>query len=262
MILIFDVGNTNIKIVAYENFDIVKKITIKTDYDKTPDDYFGIIMNFFDYKKIKKIVISSVVPKILTMLKIFSEKHFMITPLIIAPGIKTGVIIKSNPSEIGSDIISDCAYAIKRVDEAIIVDLGSANKYIYVKNKSLIGAMISTGIEISISALSKNTALLPTFTLSPCDDVLGSNTIEALKKGAFFSLASEIEGNILRIKEKIKSNPTVYLTGGAAKIVKDVLKIDFIYVENLTILGIIDIYLKNEGVWNGLFKKLWKMERV
>lgn len=248
MILIFDVGNTNIKIVSYEDGVISKKITIKTDENKTADDYFGVIMNFFDYKKVKKIVISSVVPKVLTMLKIFSEKHFNIMPLIVEPGVKTGVMIKANPSEIGSDIIADSIYAIKRDNEAIVVDLGSANKYIYIKDKTLQGAMISTGIEISSMALSKNTALLPTFSISPCENILGLNTINALKAGAYFSLASEIEGNVLRIKEQIKSNPKVYLTGGAAKIIKDILKIDFEYVENLTILGIIDIYLKNEGV--------------
>ena len=219
MLLLFDVGNTNICITTFDGNKLDENIIrITTLHNRSCDEYFLILKEMFDIKKVSGVAISSVVPVVTIALKELSFKHLNIEPLVLEPRVKTGVGIKAdNPREVGADLICDVA-AVK--EEALIIDLGTATKYIYVKNNSLAGVVICPGVNVSIKALVQNAALLPDIDIKVPNRVLGNNTITCMQSGVTYGVASQVDGMIERIKEEVK-NPDlkVIATGGLAKLI-------------------------------------------
>ena len=156
MLLLFDVGNTNICIAQYEDGVLHEGITrITTLLNRSCDEYFLIIREMISLNGVDSVAISSVVPEVTSVLNEMCIKHLNVKPLILGPKVKTGVsIIADNPREVGADLICDVAGVT--LDEALVIDLGTAIKYIYVKNKTLRGVVISPGVLISIKALVNN----------------------------------------------------------------------------------------------------------
>ena len=142
MILLFDVGNTNISIGLSDGISILSTIRLNTEVSKTADEYWLQMKNFFHPEDIKAIAISSVVPRITEKLKEISIKRLNLEPLIVGPGVKTGLNIKTdNPREVGGDLICDAVAVEDSTTPSLIVDLGTAIKYIYVKNKTIKGVI-------------------------------------------------------------------------------------------------------------------------
>ena len=149
MILLVDVGNSNIVFGFSDGLEIKNTFRFKSVKDITTDEYYLIIKTMLDKYEVNDVIISSVVPVITSALNKLFIKYLNKEPMIVAPGIKTGIEPKcDDPRSVGSDLICDCAGAMKYFDESIIIDLGTATKYIYVKNGKFLGCSIATGVSI------------------------------------------------------------------------------------------------------------------
>ncbi|MBO5711217.1 MAG: type III pantothenate kinase, partial [Acholeplasmatales bacterium] len=221
MILLVDVGNSNILFGVSDKENIITSYRIRTFTDKTADEYYLIMKPFLDSYQIEDVIISSVVPVVTSALKKAFSKHLGIDALMLAPGVKTGVQLKvDDPKTVGTDIICDVASVVEKYNEVIVIDLGTATKYIHVKNKTFLGVAIAPGVAISMKALVSNAALLPNIELVCPKTVIGTNTISCMQSGVIYGAASEVDGMVTRIKEEI-GNPDckVIATGGLSKLI-------------------------------------------
>ena len=167
--------------------------------------------------------------------------------MILGPGIKTGVMLKADdPKTVGADLICDVAGAYRNYEKSIIVDMGTATKYIYQNKNSFMGVAIAPGVSISMKALVDGAALLPAIELQTPQTVLGKNTITCMQSGIIYGAAAQVDGMIDRIKEEIKCDDiAVVATGGLAKIIVPLCKHNIVYNENLVLEGLLEIYNKN-----------------
>lgn len=247
MILLVDVGNSNIVFGFSDKTEIKKTFRFKTFTDKTSDEYYILIKSMLDSYTVEDIMISSVVPIVTSALRKLFAKYYGIDAKIIGPGIKTGVQLKvDDPKTVGADMICDAAGAMALYDEAIILDLGTATKYIYVKNNIFYGCSIAPGVAISMKALVSNAALLPSIELICPKKVIGTNTITCMQSGVIFGAASQVDGMIDRILEEIR-NPEVAViaTGGLSSLIIPLCRHSIERKENLTLYGLLEIYKKN-----------------
>lgn len=246
MLLLIDVGNTNICIAKYFNNKLdTKLLRIKTLIDRSSDEYFILLKEMIDLKSVNDVIISSVVPDITYVLIDVFKTHLNIDAIVLEPKVKTGIGLKAiNPKEVGADLI--CAAAAVKDKEALIIDLGTATKYIYVKNKTLMGVVISPGVLISIKALVNETSLLPNVEIKVPNKVLGNNTISCMQSGVTYGVASQVDGMIERIKKEI-GNDNLYIiaTGGLAKTIIPLCNYEIEIDELLTIKGLLEIYWRN-----------------
>ncbi len=245
MTLLFDVGNTNIYVGLGNNNEIVDTFRLTTELNKSPDEYYLIIKNFINHSKITGVIIGSVVPQVTISLIKLVEKYFGVKPVILAPGVKTGIkVIADNPREVGSDLIAVAA-GVDGDEPTLIIDLGTANKFIYLKNKTIKGVIIAPGISLSIKALNLNTALLPEVEIKFPDKYLGNNTIHCIQTGVLYGTVLSIEGFIKKIEEEVKEPFKVILTGGLSNLFSKYLDNSIIRDPRLVLKGLLKIYSKN-----------------
>ena len=167
MVLLIDIGNSNIVFGFADNEKLIKTFRFKTFENKTSDEYYLLIKSMLDLYEINDVIISSVVPIITSAFKKLFKSYYNIDAKIVGPGIKTGIQLKvDDPKTVGADMICDCAGAMNITNEAIIIDLGTATKYIYVKDNVFYGCSIAPGVSISMKALVSSAALLPNIELS------------------------------------------------------------------------------------------------
>jgi type III pantothenate kinase len=246
MILLFDVGNTNITFALSSRKQVYESYRLNTEIRQTSDEFYVALKSFINFSDVKSIAISSVVPRITEMIKEMSEKYLNQTPLIVGPGVKTGLMVKTDhPREVGADLICAAVGVSNEKESSLIVDLGTAIKYIYVKNKTILGVVISPGVNISIKALVGNTALLPDIDIEVPSKVLGTNTIHCMQSGVTYGVAAEVDGMVQRIHQEVKEDFKVVLTGGLSKMIAPLcltkLTLDF----DLVLKGLLEIYNKN-----------------
>lgn len=254
MLLCADVGNTNIKFALYENDIQLLKMRFSTNPDRTADDFAVELYTIFqinkvDIQKITGAIISSVVPKITMPLSQAIEKVTNSTPLIIGPGIKTGLNLKiDNPITLGADLVSMCV-AVKELYPcpAIVIGLGTATTIVYMdKNKVYCGGAIAPGVSISLDALTSNGALLPSIDIKAPKNIIGTNTEDCISSGVVFGTACMLDGMIERYQQETKEKCTLIATGGlACSIVKNC-KYDIIINDDLILEGLKIIYKKNK----------------
>lgn len=247
MQVLIDVGNTNVCIGICENNTITKTYRLITELNKTADEYYVLIHNMVDIRQVEKVYIASVVPAITTLLIELFKKYYNIVPLTLQPGTKTGILLKTdNPKEVGADIICDAVGSKKYGDEVLVIDLGTAIKYIYVQNNILKGVIISPGVVISMNALVKNTALLPEIDIKVPKNVLGKNTFDCMASGVTYGVAAQVDGLIERIKKEVNNpNLVVVATGGLAELIVPICKDEIQIDHNLTLMGLKEIGDKN-----------------
>jgi len=249
MILLIDIGNTEIKIGISKDFEIINKFRLATIVNSSSDEYAIKIKSLVGSDMFEGAVISSVVPTLTTKFKRMFKKHLNIEPVVIGPGIRTGLKIKTdNPKEVGSDLIA-CAVGAANLygKDTLVIDLGTGSKFIHTKDSTLDGVVIGTGIEVSARALTKNASLLPDFELKAPKKVLGTNTVDCLQSGLIYGAASMIDGMIYRIKKETRNDDLkVIITGGLAKLVKDFCYQKMIYDENLLLKGLEIVYKNNK----------------
>ena len=247
MVLLVDIGNSNI-VFSYTDLNkIVKSFRLKTFIDKTSDEYYLLVKSFIDLYDIKDVIISSVVPILTSALKKLFKSYYQIDAKIVGPGIKTGIQLKvDDPKSVGSDMICDSVGAMSHYKEAIIVDLGTATKFIYVKNNVFYGCSIAPGVAVSMKALVSNAALLPSIELQSPKKIISTNTIACMQSGVIYGAAAQVDGMIDRIKEELKNNDIpVLATGGLYTLVVPLCKNKIEEHENLTLDGLKEIYKKN-----------------
>lgn len=254
MILVLDVGNSHIVIGIYERDQLRHHWRLNTDPHKTEDEYAMQMKSFFNhvgltFEQMEGIMISSVVPTIMFALEAMCKKYFQRTPLIVGPGVKTGLNIKyENPKEVGADRIVNAVAALHKYggQPLIIVDFGTAITYCYVNEKGeYMGGAIAPGISISTEALYTRASKLPRIEISKPRDVVGKNTISAMQAGIYYGFIGQVEGIVGRIKAQSKVEPLVIATGGVGKLIAQETTIIDYYDEFLTLDGLYFIYKRN-----------------
>ena len=253
MLLVLEVGNTNILIGIYEDDRLRYHWRIETNQRKTEDEYGFVFTQLFrhadvDAQQIEGIIMSSVVPPIMPALINMCTKYFRIEPLVVGPGVKTGLHIKyENPREVGSDRIVNAVAAIEEYGAPIIiVDFGTATTYCYVnEHKQYMGGAIAPGIEISTEALFARASKLPRVEISRPDSIIGKTTVSAMQAGILYGVIGQVEGIVSRIKKQSKQQPKVIATGvWASLIAGETSAIDEVD-PFLTLKGLQIIYKKN-----------------
>ena len=253
MLLCADVGNTNIKFALYENDNQLLKMRFFTNAHKTADDFAVDLYTIFqinriDTDKINGAIISSVVPKITKPLSEAIEKVTEAKPLIIGPGIKTGLDLRiDNPLTLGSDLVAMCV-AVKELYPcpAIVIGLGTATTILYMnKNKAYCGGAIAPGVSISLDALTNNGALLPSIDIKAPEKVIGTNTEDCISSGLVYGTACMLDGMIERYQLETDEKCTLIATGGLANSIAKNCKNDIIINDDLILEGLKIIYKKN-----------------
>lgn len=253
MILVFDVGNTNIVLGVYENKTLIKHWRISTNREKTTDEYGIQILQLFDYagidvKNIKGTVISSVVPPIMPVLERMVDKYLGHHPLVVGPGVKTSMSIKyENPREVGADRIVNAVAAIELyVGPLIVVDFGTATTFCAISEKGeYLGGAISPGIGISTEALFTRAAKLPRIELIKPKNIIGKNTISSMQAGVIYGFVGQVDEIVNRMKEEMEGDPKVIATGGLAELISSESKTIDAVNPFLTLEGLLLIYEKN-----------------
>lgn len=253
MIFVFDIGNTNIVLGVYKGDELIHHWRIETNRYKTEDEYGMVIRSLFEhgnltFSDIDGIIISSVVPPIMFSIERMCEKYFHLKPLVVGPGIKTGLNIKyENPREVGADRIVNAVAAIHEYGSPlIIVDFGTATTYCYVnEEKQYMGGAIAPGINISTEALYSRAAKLPRIEIARPDHIVGKNTVAAMQSGILYGYVGQVEGIVRRMKEQSKEKPMVIATGGLANLIAHESNVIDIVDPLLTLKGLKLIYKRN-----------------
>ena len=257
MILLFDIGNTNIVLGLAINKKIHKTFRYVTNSKLTEDDYFQKINASIDdtfTETIEGAIISSVVPQLDYIFINMIEKYYKIKPLVVGPGLKSGLQIKlENPKQLGADLLCDAVGAyIKYPGTTIIIDMGTATKLLVVtKNKEFIGGAICAGIRGSLDSLISTTSKLSRTAIEAPSSVIGNETISCIQSGIVYGHTAMIEGLIKKFKNELAlDDANIIFTCGYAKIIKDLLEIDCMYDENILLDGLFYIYQKNKNLIN------------
>jgi len=227
MLLALDVGNTNIVLGLFSGKTLLHHWRIATRRDGTADEYRILMQELFSLhglqaKAVESAVISSVVPPVQVILEEMVEAYFGIQPLLIGPGVKTGMpILYDNPREVGADRIVNAVAVIERYGKpAIVVDFGTATTFDVISERGeYLGGAIVPGIQISAEALFERTAKLPRIDITRPKVVVGKSTVASMQSGFYYGYLSLVEGMLNRIKAEMNFNPIVIATGGLAHLI-------------------------------------------
>ncbi len=258
MILAIDIGNTNIVLGCIEGKNILKEARMATDTIKTSDQYCAELKNMLDLlevsiKKIEGVIISSVVPPVLNSFKTAIVKLTGITPLVVGPGIKTGLnILLDNPALAGGDLIVGAVAALDQYKPPLlIIDMGTATTITAIDaNGNFIGGCIFPGVKISAEALSGKTAQLPAISLEAPQKAIGRNTVDCMRSGLMMGTAAMLDGMIERMEAELGDSATVVATGGIARFIIPMCKREMIYDKDLLLKGLRIIYDNNRNKKN------------
>ncbi len=253
MILAIDIGNTNIVLGCCDNEQVLFRERTSTNRTATDLEYAVMIraaldIHGLDRKDITGAVMSSVVPSVTNTLKLAVEKYCGVKPLVVGPGIKTGLsILIDNPAQLGSDLVVDAVAGVHEYPAPmIIVDMGTATTFSVIdKNKNYLGGLITTGMAVSTDALISRTSQLPRFSFDVPKKVVGTNTVDCLKSGIMYANAAAIDGIADRIEAELGEPCTVIATGGLAGLVAPLCRRKLILDDDLLLKGLMLIYQKN-----------------
>jgi len=253
LLLAFDIGNTNMVVGIYDKKELLTYWRISTDRQKTADEYGILLQNLFYYHKINPaqvtdIIFSSVVPPIMGALEEMAAKYYNVKPLVVGPGVKTGMpILYENPREVGADRIVNAVAGFENYGgPLIIVDFGTATTFCCISAKGeYLGGAIAPGINIATEALFQKTAKLPKVELVTPKKVIGKNTVNAIQSGIIYGYSGLVDGIVKRMKQELGGDSKVIATGGIAELIaKDAETIDVVD-KLLTIDGLRMIYERN-----------------
>ena len=254
MLLAIDVGNSNNVIGLFSGEKLLTHWRIRTEWNRTADEYWVLIKEFIllnnvETETIDDIIIACVVPPLVPILQGMAKKYFLCEPLIVGPGVKTGIsILYRNPSEVGADrIVNSVAAFEKYGGPLIIVDFGTATTFDVVSNKGeYLGGSIFPGVQISLEALFKNTAKLPRVDMTLPENVIGKSTVDSLRSGAVYGFSGMVEAIVKQIKDELGQNARVIATGGVLDWITNKTSVIDTLDPFLTLDGLRIIYEKNK----------------
>lgn len=254
MVLVVDIGNTNIVIGVYDDDNLIGSWRMVTNSKKTSDEYGIFILSLLNYndinsKSINSVIVSSVVPDVMYSFENAIKKFFKIEPIIVGPGIKTGItMLNDNPREVGADRIVGLVAAYHFYGgPLIVIDFGTATTYDVVSEKGEYRyGITSPGIQISADALWQRTAQLPRIEIKKPDSILARNTVSSMQAGLVYGYIGQVEYIINKIKEELNNeNIKVVATGGLGRIIVDETSEIDIFDPQLLFKGLKVIHDKN-----------------
>ncbi|MDP4099199.1 type III pantothenate kinase [Paenibacillus sp. P96] len=254
MILVVDVGNTNIVLGVYRGRELLHHYRISTSRQSTEDEYGVLIYNLFHMKgisvhQIEGVIISSVVPPLVRVLEQMCAKYIGKKPILVGPGIKTGLNLRyENPREVGADRIVNAVAAVDQFKgPLVVVDFGTATTFDCIDGQSnYLGGVIVPGIGISTEALYQRASKLPRIELEKPKKVIGRNTVHAMQAGIIFGYAGQVDGIVERIKQEMGAELKVIATGGLAELIAGETKSIQEICPLLTLEGLRIIYERNQ----------------
>lgn len=253
MLLVVDVGNTNTVLGIFEEDRLIEHWRLTSSRSSTTDEY-GILlktlfdMSHVDMKQITGCIIACVVPPMLPIYEEMVRRYFKLTPLVIGPGVRTGMpILYENPREVGADRIVNAvaAYEIFK-DACIVADFGTALTFDAISARGeYLGGAISPGIAIAAEALYTRASRLPKIELRAPEKVIGRNTVSSMQSGMIHGYVALVDGMVRKIVEEYGAPMRVIATGGLARVVAEssetIEKVD----DNLTLDGLRILYERN-----------------
>lgn len=254
MILVVDVGNTNITFGVYKEQDLLATFHITTKTPRTSDEYGVMILELLERKGIdvaglEGSIIASVVPDVMHSLTGGIMRYTNTKPLIVGPGVKTGIkVLTENPRSIGADRMVDAVAAYEKYGgPVLVIDFGTATTYDYVTEKGEFAAGITApGIRISLEALWKSAAKLPNVEIKKPKSILAQETITSMQAGLLYGQIGQTEYIIKKVKEETGiADLKVVATGGLGRTIADETESIDIYDSVLTMEGLRIVYEKN-----------------
>jgi type III pantothenate kinase len=224
VLLAIDVGNTETVLGVFREEDLAWRWRMATVPNRTADELALLFGGFLDQqglsfdRNVTAVIVSSVVPSATQALRDMVRRYFRFPPLVVEPGVKTGVaVLIDNPKEVGADrIVNSLAAFTKFGGPAVVVDFGTATTFDCVsENGEYVGGAIAPGLQVAAQALFEQTARLPLVELVSPRSVIGKGTVEAVQSGLVLGYASMVDGMIERIAKEL-GQPTVIATGGLA----------------------------------------------
>ncbi len=253
MILTIDIGNSTIVLGGVEGDEIPFECRINTDRVKTSDTYCIDLKTLFEIygvalENIEGVIIASVVPQVLNSVRTAIRKLLRQEPLVVGPGLKTGLNIKlENPAQMGADLVAAGVAALREhKPPLILIDMGTATTMSVLDLEGAhLGGCVCPGLKISLDALTANTSLLPGIQLDSPRHAIGRNTADAMRSGVMLGTAALLDGMIDRFAEETGWEFTIVATGGLAKRVTPLCRHAIVYDRHLIIKGLAQLYRDN-----------------
>jgi type III pantothenate kinase len=254
MLLVVDIGNTNIVIGVYQHESLRFHWRIMTDKDRTSDEYGMMFQNLLTFqaisaKSIKAIIISCVVPPLIPAMEHMCKNYFQIDPLFVGAKINLGMPIKyDNPKEVGADRIVNAVAAYDKYKRSlIIIDFGTATTFDYITPAGeYMGGAIAPGINISSEALFQKASKLPRIEFVKPERVIGKDTTTSMQSGIMYGYIGLVDGLVNRMKAEVKTDPYVVATGGLAVLIASQSETIDEVDDQLTLRGLKIIYDRNK----------------
>ncbi|HWP59457.1 MAG TPA: type III pantothenate kinase [Candidatus Acidoferrales bacterium] len=227
MLLAIDVGNTNIVLGLFEGKRLKTHWRLLTQPERTADEYGVLLTQLAEVSAIRRsevdaIVVSSVVPPMVSVMQELGEKFFGVTPLTIGPGVKTGMpVLYDSPKDVGTDRICNGVAAYEKYHQScIVVDFGTATTFDFVSEKGeYLGGCIAPGLMISLEALFQRASKLPRVEIVKPKEVVGKSTVQSMQAGIFYGYVGLVDGIVREIQKERRARPRVIATGGLAPLI-------------------------------------------
>ncbi|MGE4589649.1 MAG: type III pantothenate kinase [Acidaminococcaceae bacterium] len=255
MLLVIDVGNSNIVAGVYQDSELLVHWRFSTDRSKTADEYGILLSSMFGYShvsmnEITDVIISTVVPPLLVPLSRMCERYFEIEPMIVGPGLKSGLQLRyENPKEVGADRIVNAVAAYEKYRDKgpmIIVDFGTATTFCAIMpTGEYLGGAIAPGIGISTEALFQKAAKLPRIELITPGNVICRNTVKAMQAGVIYGFVGQMDGIVSRMIDELGGKAFVIATGGFANTIAAESKLINVVEPFLTLDGLRILHERN-----------------
>lgn len=254
MIFTMDVGNTNIKCAIFDGMEPMHGWRISTVRSKTHDEYGMLNINFlrhfgYEVSDIEGVIVSSVVPSINYTIEQMCEIHLKHTPMLVQPGIKTGLNLRyENPRELGADRICNAVGAYEyHGSPCIFIDFGTATTFGVISGKGeFLGGAICPGLKLSSEALTERAAQLPKIELTRPGHIIARNTITNMQAGIVYGYVGQVEYILRKMKQEMgEPNALVLATGGMGRIIAGETDCIDVTDPELTLKGLRLLYERN-----------------